>query len=161
MKLNWLIGGALAVLIFGTASEAARPVIALVNGAETQDEMFQMGFHAVVMAVFFWFVNVVLYSICVRILPLHPFLKDSLLFFKKSVNAYIIMWFVLCGYFLYFLVMKQMMEAALCALAAWILMDKISLPWDFFKAHVVEYEGHFEKDEEKSDKTIDSDEDKH
>ena len=115
--------------------------------------MYRRAWSVGLIVFFIWIINVAVYTFIAKLLPVHPFLRDSLLFFRKGVNAYLIVFFALWGYCFAYIMMSEYGLAAMCALAAQITGGKVLMPFRFFKAHVVEYEGHLE--EKKSKEPID------
>ncbi len=157
MKFNWLISGALIGLLVFTSNYAAESIVGLITGAETEPQMYRRGLSVAGLVFLVWFVNTWIYTITATLLPLHPFFRDSLLFFRKNTNAMFIVFLSLVGYFIAFIGTGQYGLAVGSFIASAIAWEKVRFPFDFYKAHVVEYEGHLEESKKKSKKPLDKD----
>jgi hypothetical protein len=156
MKLNWLVCILLTGILVATTQQAVFSVMA-VGVADTEAELHLRGMTAGVTVFLVWFFNLGVFSMLASFLPVHPFLRQSLVFFKKRINAWLILYLSLWVYCFGYAFVGEWPLAIGCGIAALIVWEKLTFPWEFYKAHVEEYEGHLEKSKKESNESLDND----
>ena len=160
MKLNWLVCALLTGILIASTNQAVLSVMA-VGVAETETELHLRAMTAGVTVFLVWFFNLGIFTLLASFLPVHPFLRQCLAFFRKRISAWIILYLSLVVYCFGYAFVGEWPLAIGCGVAATIVGEKLRFPWEFYKAHVVEYESHLKKNEKESKESLENDDKDH